>query len=292
MESTQQKPELVVVVGPTASGKSDLAMKVAREFGGEIIAVDSRTIYKGMDIGTAKPSKEEQKLVPHWGIDLIEPGQIFSAYQFKVYAEQKIREIRTRGHLPILVGGSGLYIDSVIFDFDFVEGTSLKERADLEELSIEKLQRLIKERNYLMPENKNNRRHLIRTIERKGKIGTKRSLKNNTILVGLNPGTEQLRYRINQRVEAIFNSGFIDEVKSLIENYGEHNILKSRGIGYKPAIDYLNGEIDLQEAKEKFRKGDWQYARRQRTWFKRNKFIRWFDSSEKAYKEIVHILNN
>src|SRR4051812_22066904 len=120
MASTQQKPELLVIVGPTASGKSELALKVAQEFRGEIIAADSRTIYKGMDIGTAKPTKEEQQLAPHWGLDLVEPGQTFSVYQFKKYTEERIEEIKKRNKLPILVGGSGLYIDGILFGFEFM----------------------------------------------------------------------------------------------------------------------------------------------------------------------------
>src|SRR5581483_4024824 len=111
---------------------SDLALKIAQKFNGEIIAADSRTIYKGMDIGTAKPSKEEQKIAPHWGLDLIEPGQAFSAYQFKAYAESKIKEIQKRGKLPILVGGTGLYIDSVLFDFGFTNSTDARQRTYLE----------------------------------------------------------------------------------------------------------------------------------------------------------------
>jgi tRNA dimethylallyltransferase len=292
MEPTPKKPELLVIVGPTASGKSALALKVAKEFNGEIIAADSRTIYKGMDIGTAKPSKKEQKLVPHWGIDLIDPGESFSAYQFKKYAEQKILDIKKRGKLPILVGGTGLYVDSVLFDFGFVENSNNEQRKELEKLSTKELQDMIKSLNHSMPENKNNRRHLIRTIERKGKIGTKRSLNNNTVIIGLDPGPDSLKERINKRAEAMFEAGFINEIKELITKYGRQNLLKSRGIGYGPAVEYLDGKIDLENAKDKFKQGNWQYARRQRTWFRRNKFIRWFESSERAYKEIVRILNN
>jgi tRNA dimethylallyltransferase len=286
------KPALLAIVGPTASGKSELALKIAKKFNGEIIAADSRTIYKGMDIGTAKPTKLEQKQVPHWGIDLIEPGETFSAYQFKQYAEEKIKEIQERGNLPILVGGTGLYIDSVLFDFGFVDSKDSNERSRLEALSTAELQVLIKECGYPMPENENNRRHLIRTIERKGKIGAKRSLKNNILIIGINPNSEVLKERISRRIEKIFDAGFVGEVKHLLNKYGEQKLLKSKGIGYGPAIHHLKGNLSLEEAKEEFRRGDWQYARRQRTWFKRNKFIRWFDSPEQAYKEIVRILNN
>src|ERR1700681_366809 len=126
MAPTSKKPELLVIVGPTASGKSDLALRIAKKFNGEIIAADSRTIYKRMDIGTAKPSHKDQKLVVHWGLDLIEPGESFSAAQFKDYAEAKIAEIRSRGKLPILVGGTGLYIDSILFNFSFIKASKLR----------------------------------------------------------------------------------------------------------------------------------------------------------------------
>lgn len=115
MEASRPKPKLLVIVGPTASGKSELALKIAKRFNGEIIAADSRTVYKGLDIGTAKPSKEDQQAVPHWGLDLVEPGENFTAADFKRYAKDKIAEIKDRNHLPIAVGGTGLYTDSLVF---------------------------------------------------------------------------------------------------------------------------------------------------------------------------------
>jgi tRNA dimethylallyltransferase len=259
-------PELLAIVGPTASGKSDLALRIAQEFNGEIIAADSRTIYKGMDIGTAKPSKVEQKLIPHWGLDLINPGESYSAFQFKKYAEAKISDIKKRGKLPILVGGTGLYVDSVLFDFGFVETKDSEQRNKLEELSVDQLQKLIKDRKYLMPENKNNRRYLIRTIERQGKTYA--------------------------RSKRYFEQGLLKETKELIKKYGKENVQKTHGIAYIASLKFLENEIDGEEALELIQKQEWQYARRQRTWFRRNKFIRWFDSPTQAYKEIVRILNN
>jgi tRNA dimethylallyltransferase len=285
-------PELLAIVGPTASGKSDLALRIAQEFNGEIIAADSRTIYKGMDIGTAKPSKVEQKLIPHWGLDLINPGESYSAFQFKKYAEAKISDIKKRGKLPILVGGTGLYVDSVLFDFGFVETKDSEQRNKLEELSVDQLQKLIKDRKYLMPENKNNRRYLIRTIERQGKTGSNRSIKDNTAVIGLNPLAESLKERIYARSKRYFEQGLLKETKELIKKYGKENVQKTHGIAYIASLKFLENEIDGEEALELIQKQEWQYARRQRTWFRRNKFIRWFDSPTQAYKEIVRILNN
>lgn len=292
MASTSSKPELVAIVGPTASGKSELALRVAQNFRGEIIAADSRTIYKGMDIGTAKTSHKDQKLVPHWGINLIEPGHNYSAAQFKKYTETKIKEIQNRANLPILVGGTGLYLDSILFDFQFPEISQPQQRIELEKLELEQLQDLIRELGYDMPDNRLNRRHLIRTIEREGQTGSKRPyLRPGTVLIGLMHTDKQLRQRIDRRAEEIFKAGVGKETDKLLEKYGQNAILKTGGIVYKICLRLLKGEISEDEAVELFKKADWQYARRQKTWFRRNKFIRWFSSSDKAYQEISAILN-
>jgi tRNA dimethylallyltransferase len=283
--------QLLAIVGPTASGKSDLALKIAQEFRSEIIAADSRTIYKHMDIGTAKPTKKEQELMPHWGLDLVEPGEIFSAYQFKKYAEAKIKEIQKRGNLPILVGGTGLYIDAVLFDFNFVKNEASEERPKLEKLSIEQLQNLIKKSGYGMPENYQNRRHLIRTVERKGKIGTKRRIKNNTLIIGLLPASEVLKMRIYNRAKDYFDNGILKETEYLMKKYSQEELKKTHGIAYAASIKRIAGEINEQEAVEMIQREEWQYARRQRTWLRRNKFIRWYESPNQAHEEIESILN-
>jgi tRNA dimethylallyltransferase len=292
MATNSQKPELLVIVGPTASGKSDLAFKIAKEFDGEIIAADSRTIYKGMDIGTAKPTKEVQEKVPHWGLDLVEPGYAFSAYEFKKYADQKIVDIQKRGKLPILVGGTGLYIDSLIFDFGFVEKADAKQRIELEKLSVMQLQNQVIERGFKLPKNSQNRRHLIRAIEREGKIGVSRSLKDNIVIVGLMPPIDSIKARIKERAESYFSAGLVNETKELMKKYDDESLKKTNGIAYIASMKLLKNEISNDEAIELIRKQEWQYVRRQRTWFRRNKFIRWFDSPDLAYKEIVRILNN
>jgi tRNA dimethylallyltransferase len=292
MEPAKQKPKLVAIVGPTASGKSGLALKIAQQFNGEIIAADSRTIYKGMDIGTAKPTKKEQQMVPHWGLDLVEPGQTYSAYQFKNYANQKIAEIQKCGKLPILVGGTGLYIDAVLFDFDFVDVKSAHEREELEGLSTGQLQELITQKGYQMPGNHQNKRHLIRTIERKGRLGAKSGLRVDVLVTGLMPADEQLRKRIHERAEHYLKKGLLSETEGLLKGYSEEVLEKTQGIAYIAAIKMLKDEINQQQAQEMIQKKEWQYARRQRTWFRRNKFIHWYSSAEQAYKEISSILNN
>ncbi len=276
--------KLIAVVGPTAVGKTDLAIKIAKEFNGEIIAVDSRTIYKDMNVGTAKPTPQEQSQIPHWGLDLVEPGQAFSAAQFKKYAKEKIRDIQKRNKLPILVGGTGLYIDGVLFDFGFVTRSVLAKRARLEKMKIEELQAIIRERGYTMPRNDKNPRHLIRTIERQGQIGTKRlHLLQGVILIGLMPPAETVKHRIKARAQKNFED-LIEETKVLLVKYDRQALVKTGGIPYQAAMAYLDGKLDKTATLQRISSDEWQYARRQRTWFRRNPYIKWFDSAEEALK--------
>lgn len=292
MVATAQRPRLVVIVGPTASGKSDLAMRVACDFRGEIISADSLTIYKGMDIGTAKPTKADRAKIKHWGLDLVGPGHRFTAAEFKRYAEEKIADIRSRGRLPIVVGGTGLYIDSLIFNFGFGADIDLRQRQKLEKLNIIELQNLIKKRGYTMPTNSQNRRYLIRIIERQGDSGTKTDkLCRHTILIGLIPANETLKKKIHNRVEKMFKAGLIEETTRLIGRYGNESLVFKAKVAYGPAVEYLLGESSLEEAKMRLETAHWQYARRQKTWFRRNEFIHWFGSTEAAFSYIKSQLN-
>lgn len=280
---------LVVIVGPTASGKSSVAMQVAENFNGEIIAADSRTIYKGTDIGTAKPTAGDQAKVPHWGLDVVEPGQPFSAADFKVYANQKIAEIRERGAVPILVGGTGLYVDGVIFDYNFVE-PNMGLRSKLEALTTVELQEYCKSNNIALPENPQNKRYLINTIERQGSEGTRRdSPLENTIIVGITTDPEVLRERIISRTAEFFSDGVIEEARLLGEKYGwDSNAMT--GNAYPLVRQYLNNELTKEELVEKFITADWRLAKRQRTYLKRNSFIHWL-SLDRAYQYIADKLN-
>lgn len=286
-------PTLLAIVGPTASGKSGLAMRVAKEFNGEIISADSRTIYEGMDIGTAKPTIEQQSEVKHWGLDMVEPGQQFSAAKFKTYAQRKIKDIQNRGKLPILVGGTGLYIDGVLFDFEFQPAAKPTERARLGILDTEQLQQIILKLKYPMPKNTQNRRHLMRTIERKGQTGNRRKrLSRGAFLIGLVPPDEILKQRIAKRAEEIFAGGVIGETEKLVNEYGNAAVSKTGGIVYGICLDVLSGKIDYGQAIERFKKEDWRYARRQRTWFRRNPHIQWFSSADSAFEHISKTLSN
>ncbi len=291
MAANISKPKLIAVVGPTASGKSDLAMKISKQFNGEIITADSRTIYKSMDIGTAKPTAEDQSTVPHWGVDLIEPGEVFSAHKFKEYAGKRIKDIQSRGRLPILVGGTGLYVDSVLFDYDFVDSDT-SQREKLGNLAAEELQDLTREKGYKMPENYQNKRHLIRTLEREGRVGSKKQIRDDVVLVGLILPDEVLKNRINNRAEQYFKDGLLDETTELLKGYGEDKLKKTHGIAYIAALSLLKKEITQIEAVELIKKQEWQYARRQRTWFRRNKLIHWHASPEEAFISVSKALNN
>lgn len=292
MVAAGRKPKLVAIVGPTASGKSLLAMMVATVYDGEIIAADSRTIYRGMDTATAKPDKGEQKAIPHWGLDLVEPGEIFSAYRFKDYAVKAIADIQKRGKLPIMVGGTGLYIDSVLYDFNFRPPADSKIRQQLEGRSVEELQQIIESAGYPMPANSKNKRHLIRTIETAGQQAARKPRPlPNTVVLGLLPPGETLRRNIHDRVEKMFQTGLLQETENLLQRYGEEAVISS-GIAYRIVNDHLKGGLSVKEAKLKFEQADWQYARRQRTWFRRNKFIHWFGDPSAAFVYISKILNN
>ncbi len=273
MEPVVKQDKLVVIVGPTASGKSSAALEMAEERGGEIIAADSRTIYKGMDIGTAKPTAAERMLVPHHLIDIIEPGESFSVADFKKLANAVIEDIQSRGKLPILVGGTGLYIDAVIYDYAFRK-TDPKIRAELNKLDVKELQKRIKQAGLELPANLNNPRHLVRMLETNGQASKKQSLRDNTLVLGIDWPTDVLKQRITDRVERMFTQGLEAEVKILVKKYG-WDCEAMKGVGYKEWQAYFTGDQTLEETKQLIQTNTWQYARRQRTWFKKNPDIHW-----------------
>jgi len=272
-------PPVVVIVGETGSGKTALAIALAKHFDGEIICADSRTVYKGMTIGTAKPSSEEQAGIPHYGLDLVEPGEQFTAYDFQQLAYRMIAEIAGRGKLPIIVGGTGLYIDAVLYDFQFRKKPSAKERAVLESLPTEALQQKIGELGYDLPENATNRRHLIRLLEAGPSPNQPREPRHRTLVLGLRVPLDQLHQRIEARVELMITRGLSEEVETLLERHHGSEALKAPG--YKAIARYVSGEIGLEQAKQQFVRDDLRLAKRQRTWFKRNTHIHWLDAEHR-----------
>lgn len=269
-----QKP-LVVIAGPTASGKTGLSIELAKRYNGEIICADSRTIYKGMDIGTAKPTVQERQGVVHWGLDLVEPGVSFSAADFKRYADEKIKDIRHRGRVPFLVGGTGLYIDAVIFNYQFGGAADPVFRTQLEQLSIEQLQQHCIDNNIELPENKQNKRYLIRAIEQKS-INQKRNatVDKDVIVVAIATDRDILRARIQERTEQFFDNGVVEEATILGKKYGWQSEAMTGNI-YPLVRRHLNGELGLDEMKDKFTTLDWRLAKRQIAWLKRNPEVKW-----------------
>ncbi len=279
---------IIVIVGETASGKSDLGMFLAERFDGEIIAADSRTIFRGMDIGTAKPSGADQDKIRHHLLDIVEPGVRYTVSQFKEDALAAIDDISSRGKLPIIVGGTGLYIDSILYNYSF--GTENQAfRKELDKLTLPELQaRAEKSGIDDRDVNFKNRRHLQRAIER-GQAGrTDHVLRDNTLILGVRRENSDLDDRIKERIELMISAGFIDEVRELLEKYGPESEAMT-GIGYRAFSKYVSGEISLNDAKAEFIQGDKKLAKRQRTWFKRNKSIH-YPLKQSEYVDLVTTL--
>jgi tRNA dimethylallyltransferase len=278
-----QPPTTIYIVGPTASGKSGLAMQVANMINGEIICADSQTIKKHLDIGTAKPTKADQLEIRHHLIDIVEPYEEFSVAKFKQFAESAMKDIRSRNHIPIVVGGSGLYIDALLYDFEFRPTTINLERQILNNKTVLELQKMIKSRGLDLPNNDLNPRHLIRVIESEGKIPQKADIKQGSIIIGLKLDKEELEKRITKRVNKMLDQGFVEEVRTLIKRFGRvPNNFDS--IGYLIVQRMLDGEITELEAKELLVIAHRQYAKKQRSWFKRNSDIMWFHSANEAFE--------
>ncbi len=271
----------IVIVGPTASGKTALAVNVAEKFNGEIISADSRAIYKYMDIGTAKPTTEERSQVRHYGINLVEPDERYTASDFKSYAIKKIALIRTMNKQPFLVGGSGLYVDSVIYDYQFGKQPRQSERDELNKLSIQQLQSICRSRGLSLPENSMNRRYLIRTIEIGAQYKTDRSksYSDDFTVVGIKVSPDTLRKRIEIRAEKMFSDDIVKETTFLVEHYGWDNEAMKSNI-YAIAWRWIQGKVSREEAIEQFITDDWHLAKKQMTWFQRNKDIIWLELDE------------
>ena len=220
MESKLKLP-LIVIVGPTASGKSKLAMEIATRFNGEIITADSWTVYKDFNIGTAKPSNDDQRLIRHHLLDVTTPRVGFSAAVFKILANKAINDIQSRNKLPIIVGGTGLYIDSLIFDYSFLPQHDKYNRLSLNAMSIEELLKITLKQGYdTTTIDTNNKRRIIRLIENDGKQPTKNKLRPNTLIIGILVDKEVLTEKISKRVNIMIHGGLEREVNSLQKIYG------------------------------------------------------------------------
>jgi tRNA dimethylallyltransferase len=284
---------MIVVVGETASGKSSLAMNIAQRFNGEIICADSWTIYKKMNIGTAKPSLAEREAVPHHMLNLVNPDEPFTVVDFKELAIKKIQQISLRDVLPVMVGGNGLYVDSVLFDYSFLPKGTTKERNRLNQHSLEELLNIAKEKNIdLAGIDIKNKRRLIRALETKGqKPDRSESMRDNTLVVGIKRSKQEMRSRIEDRVDGMFAKGLIHEVNDLLDEYDwEDEAMK--GIGYREFEPFINKDISKNELKRRIVRSTVNLAKRQRTWFKKNLQIKWSTSEDEAIKFVESFLKS
>ncbi|HEY5442069.1 MAG TPA: tRNA (adenosine(37)-N6)-dimethylallyltransferase MiaA, partial [Candidatus Saccharimonadales bacterium] len=251
------------------------AIRLAQRLDGEIICADSWTVRREADIGTAKPTAEERALVPHHLLDAVGPDEDFTAAVFKRLANQAIDDIAARGKLPILVGGTGLYVDGVLYDFSFLPAGDRGERVTLNNLTVPELLRKI--RNLKLETrgvDMRNKRRLIRLIETNGSMPTRGELRPRTLILGLKTDPAVLKQRIVNRTDAMIEAGLEAEVRALAERYGwDCEALK--GVSYAQWRGYFEGHETREQARQKIIKATLDLAKRQRTWFKRNKSIRW-----------------
>ena len=299
------KPTVYVIGGPTASGKSKLAVELAKKINGEIISADSMQIYKDMNIGTAKITNQEMQGIKHYLIDFISPEQRYSVSSFKKDAEDAIEKILSNGKTPIIVGGTGLYIDSLIYGIEFQdEKIDTKYREELNKIAeIEGLEKLYKKAQKIDPEamakiSANDKKRIIRVLEiyhKTGKTKTeqeKKSRKNevkyNYKVFAITIPREKLYERINKRVDQMLEQGLIEEVEKILEKYS-YFPTAMQGLGYKEVIEYLENKITKEEMIEKIKKETRHYAKRQITWFKKNKETIWLDG-EKTPEENVYLM--
>lgn len=270
--------KLLVIIGETASGKSALAMALALKFSGEIICADSWTVRREVSIGTAKPPAEDQALVPHHLIDVVGPDEDFTAAVFKRLAVAVIADITSRGKLPIMVGGTGLYIDGVLFDYGFLDAGDRAAREALSALSNDQLLAKISQQGIELGDvDVRNKRRLIRLLETNGAVPSRQAMRANTLVLGLQTDRTQLDQRITDRVDAMIAEGLEAEVRGLVERYG-WGCEALKGVGYSQWKPYFLGAASLAETRAKIIKATKDLAKRQRTWFKRNNSIHWLQT--------------
>lgn len=293
--------DILVVAGPTAVGKTEYAISLAQYFGGEIVSCDSMQLYRFMDIGSAKPTEEERRTVRHYLVDEVDPREPFSAAEYQKRAQTAICEILEKGKLPVISGGTGLYLNSLLYEMDF--STPPREdgyRQRLEELSKsqgkEAVHRLLQEKDPAAAEriHPNNTKKIIRaleTIEMSGQAvrpfsNVKQPSKEyRPLLIGLTRNREELYARINERVDLLMERGLLSEVQSLLEMGLTEAHISMKGIGYKELIRYLEGNWELSEAVSKIKQNTRHYAKRQLTWFRRYDTMKWFNLSDYEKKE-------
>ncbi len=268
--------EIIVIVGPTGVGKTKLSIELAKRLDAEIINGDSVAIYKGLDIGSAKPTIEEREGIPHHLIDIREVEEDYSVFDYQKDVREKIKEISSRGKRIIIVGGTGLYIKAALYNYQFTEGTTYKE---YEDKTNEELYEAIKSYGINPPE-LNNRKRLVRTLNKLENEEPMTNFKDECLypiyVIGLTTDRETLYERINKRVDVMLQNGLLDEIKSFKEKYPTSRILNS-GIGYKEFYDYLYKDKPLEEVVEEIKQNSRRFAKRQYTFFNHQFDTHWVE---------------
>ena len=291
------KPKVIVIAGPTASGKTKLSIELAKAINGEIISSDSMQIYKGMDIGTAKVTKEEAEGIKHYLIDVVAPDERYTVSDFKSAAEEAIEEILSKGKVPIVVGGTGLYIDSLIYGIEYTDmqfDEEYRNKLMLQAENEEGLKQLYDEAKTIDSEamekiSSNDKKRIVRILEiyhATGKNKTeleiesrKNGIKYDFYVFVVSMDREKLYERINLRVDKMIEAGLIEEVKNIYDKYDSFPTAM-QGLGYKEVVEYLKGEISKEEMIEKIQKESRHYAKRQLTWFRKDDSFTWLDGSQ------------
>lgn len=298
--------KVIVICGPTASGKTSLSIELAKKINGEIVSCDSMQIYKDMAIGTAKPTSDEMQGIKHYLIDCVSPDVRYSVADYKKDAINAIKEIISKGKVPIVVGGTGLYVESLIYGIEYNEiETDLEYRKKLEQIEqeegLEKLYEMAKsiDEKAMKKISHNDRKRICRVLEiyhSTGKTKTEleiESRKNGPeydyILFGIDMERDKLYDRINRRVDIMINSGLIEEVKALIKKYKEFPTAM-QGLGYKEVVEYLKGKMTKEKMIEKIKMETRRYAKRQLTWFRKYKNIIWLNGLDDVQNNIKIIL--
>ena len=307
-----EKKPLIVLTGPTAVGKTNLSIRLAKKIGGEIISADSMQIYKKMNIGTAKIIPEEMAGVPHYLVDELDPGEEFNVVAFQQMAKKAMKQIYENGHIPIVVGGTGFYIQALLYDVDFSEHeTEEKYRQELVALEQEKgreyLYEMLKQADpeYAAIVHSNNVKRVIRALEYYHETGRKLSEHNaqqrensspyQFVYLVLNDEREILYDRIDRRVDQMMEAGLLQEVEALVKEGYERTLVSMQGLGYKEFFDYFDGKCTLEETVDIIKRDTRRFAKRQLTWFRREKEVCWmnkqdYPDGDALFHEILKIL--
>ena len=300
------KDKVIVICGPTASGKTSLSIELAKKINGEIVSCDSMQIYKEMDIGTAKPTEEEKQGIKHYLLDFVSPEDRYSVADFKKDAKNAIKEIIEKGKVPIVVGGTGLYVDSLIYEVEYPDIEFDEEYREQLEQRVQKegLEVLYKEAKKIDEKaiekiSPNDKKRILRILEiyhATGKTKTeqeiesrKKEVEYDYLVYALNWDRQVLYDRINLRVDKMIENGLIEEVKEILKNH-KNFPTAMQGLGYKEVVEYLNGDISKEEMIEKIKQETRRYAKRQMTWFRKNKQTIWIDGQDDIQNNIKIIL--